>query len=73
VVLMSGTAIAGAAQTGAPSWWEPGDHRPLPAFTRYANERGEVAVLNTSGSVDTTGHPSRSAPMAGLRNVSPAG
>jgi hypothetical protein len=46
-----------AAQSGAPGWWTPGQQTSLPAFATYANARGEVGVLNTSGSVATKGHP----------------
>ena len=45
------------AQSSAPSWWAPGQRTPLPAFSTYANERGEVGVLNTSGRIDTNEHP----------------
>jgi hypothetical protein len=51
------TIALAAAETSAPSWWEPGQRGALPAFATYPNERGEVGVLNTSGSVDSKGHP----------------
>jgi hypothetical protein len=38
-------------------WWAPGDGRTLPAEIAYANEYGELGVLNTAGSVQTRGHP----------------
>ena len=47
---LSGTATAG-------EWWEPGDGRPLPAEAFYANTAGALGILNTSGTVDTRGHP----------------
>src|SRR5689334_20115117 len=46
-----------AAQTTAPAWLEPGQQTQLPAFSSYANERGQVGMLNTSGGIDTKGHP----------------
>ena len=45
-----------AAQSGAPSWWEPGQQTPLPAFATYSNDRGQVGVLNVSGAIETKGH-----------------
>jgi len=53
-------ALAGIAHVGAagPSgWWSPGEGGRLPAYATYANDYGEVGVLNTSGPVDTRGHP----------------
>ena len=51
-------AFAVAAQTGADRpWWAPGQGTPLPAYATYDNDRGQVGVLNTSGAVDTKGHP----------------
>ena len=47
-----------AGQTGPSSaWWAPGQGTPLPASATYENERGRVGLLNTSGAVDTKGHP----------------
>jgi hypothetical protein len=47
-----------AAQSAAPDeWWAPGQGSPLPALAVYANDRGQVGVLNTSGPVETKGHP----------------
>ena len=45
----------GSATAG--EWWEPGDGRPLPAEALYANAAGALGILNTSGTVDTRGHP----------------
>src|SRR4051794_16840157 len=56
-VFVGAAMAAAAAETGVPSWLEPGQHTALPAFATCANERGEVGVLNTSGSVDPNGHP----------------
>lgn len=50
-------SIAAWAQGGARRWWAPGEGTPLADFAAYANDRGTVGVLNTSGSVDTKGHP----------------
>lgn len=51
--------IAGlAAQSGSPDrWWSPGQGTALPAYAVYANDRGQVGVLNASGPYDTKGHP----------------
>ena len=47
--------LASAAAAG--EWWAPGDGRPLPAEALYANAAGALGILNTSGTVDTRGHP----------------
>jgi hypothetical protein len=41
----------------AAQWWDPGDERPLPAYVEYANDQGRFGLLNTSGEIDTRGHP----------------
>ena len=46
-----------SAQTGSRAWWSPGEGTPLAAFATYANDRGQVGVLNASGALDTKGHP----------------
>src|SRR5688500_14852648 len=46
-----------AAQSSAPNWWAPGQGTPLAEFATYANDHGQVGVLNTVGRVDTKGHP----------------
>ena len=38
-------------------WWSPGDDRPLPAYIEYANDYGRGGILNTSGTIQTSGHP----------------
>ena len=38
-------------------WWSPGDGTTLPAYVTYPNAWGELGILNTSGAVDTKGHP----------------
>src|SRR3954463_7002176 len=51
-------AVVGAAQSVPPtSWWGPGQGTPLPEFATYQNDQGELGGLNTSGSLDTNGHP----------------
>ena len=47
-----------AAQTGTSRpWWAPGQGTPLTAYATYANDRGQVGLLNTDGAIDTKGHP----------------
>jgi hypothetical protein len=48
---------AGAQQESPRDWWSPGQGTPLPAFATYANDRGQVGVLNLSGQLETKGHP----------------
>ena len=50
-------SLAVSAQTGSGSWWAPGQGTPIAEFATYGNDRGVVGVLNTSGRVDTKGHP----------------
>ena len=45
------------AQTSRSAWWAPGQGTPLTELTTYANDRGQVGVLNTSGTLETKGHP----------------
>src|SRR5687768_16032874 len=45
------------AQAAGRAWWAPGEATPLAAFATYANDRGQVGVLNASGPLDTKGHP----------------
>jgi hypothetical protein len=53
------TACAAAVTTPvvARDWWAPDDGRPLPAEGVYVNGSGAVGMLNTSGPIDTAGHP----------------
>ena len=39
------------------SWWNAGSGERMSALSEYANENGALGVLNTSGAVDTKGHP----------------
>jgi hypothetical protein len=58
VVLTWGIAVSlASAQSGSRAWWAPGQGTPLADFATYANERGDVGVLNASGPVETKGHP----------------
>ena len=50
-------AVAAAAPGPSTSWWSPGQGTPLPAYATYANDQGELGVLNTSGAIETKGHP----------------
>ena len=50
-------SLAVSAQTGARRWWAPGEATPLADFATYQNDRGAVGVLNTSGRMETRGHP----------------
>jgi hypothetical protein len=57
--LLLGSWISAAlgAANAAESWWAPGQGTPLADFATYGNDRGQLGVLNTSGRVDTKGHP----------------
>jgi hypothetical protein len=47
-----------AAQSGSSdAWWSPGQGTPLAGFAVYANDRGQVGVLNAAGEYATKGHP----------------
>ena len=50
-------AFVAAAPGSSTSWWSPGQGTPLPEFATYENDQGELGVLNTSGPLDTNGHP----------------
>jgi len=41
----------------APRWWSPGEGRPFPETVEYDNPYGRLGILNTSGRIDTKGHP----------------
>lgn len=38
-------------------WWAPGSGKPFPERLSYPNEYGQLGLVNTSGIVDTVGHP----------------
>jgi hypothetical protein len=50
-------AVVGAQSGASDAWWAPGQGTPLAAFRTYANDRGQVGVLNASGPYATKGHP----------------
>jgi len=50
-------SLAASAQTGSRPWWAPGQGTPLADFATYGNDRGAVGMLNTSGRLETKGHP----------------
>jgi hypothetical protein len=54
---VSASAVWLATSALAGEWWAPGDGRPLPAEASYANGAGALGILNTSGTIDTRGHP----------------
>lgn len=53
-VWLSTVFVAAAPAT---SWWSPGQGTPLPEYATYQNDQGELGVLNTSGALETKGHP----------------
>lgn len=54
-----GGAAALAQQDAEPPrvWWSPGEDRPIPAAIEYPNALGRSGLVNTSGVIDTDGHP----------------
>jgi hypothetical protein len=50
-------ALAASAQSGLRQWWAPGDGTRLAEFATYENDRGQVGVLNMSGTLETKAHP----------------
>ncbi|HLK50577.1 MAG TPA: hypothetical protein VKT49_20695 [Bryobacteraceae bacterium] len=38
-------------------WWDPNRATPLPASKTFGNSSGQLRLLNTSGAVETNGHP----------------
>jgi len=62
LVVLALAALVGAARLvavdGVPArWWSPGEGTRLPAYATYPNAWGELGILNTSGAVETKGHP----------------
>jgi hypothetical protein len=55
-VWLSAVFVA-AAPGPSTSWWSPGQGTPLPEYATYDNEQGQLGMLNTSGPLDTRGHP----------------
>jgi hypothetical protein len=57
LLLVSIPVVLAAASGPSTSWWAPGQGTPLPAFTTYDDDRGQLGVLNVSGQLETKGHP----------------
>jgi hypothetical protein len=59
LVLWATVALAAVAgQSGSSDqWWAPGQGTPLAEFAVYANDRGQVGLLNAFGPYATKGHP----------------
>ena len=58
LLTLAALAVAAGLRAAEPArWWSPGDGGRLPAYATYANDYGEVGVLNSSGPIDTKGHP----------------
>ncbi len=57
VAVWLSAAFVAAAPVSTGVWWSPGQGTPLPEYATYANDQGELGVLNTSGPVETKGHP----------------
>ena len=56
--MLAALAVAAGLRAAEPArWWSPGEGGRLPAYATYANDYGEVGMLNTSGPIDTKGHP----------------
>src|SRR5262245_56523127 len=49
---------AGVAAGGESTsrWWTPGEGTPLPPYITYANDYGQLGILNTAGVITTRGH-----------------
>ena len=59
-LLFAASLIASQQTEQAPivsRWWSPGDGAPLAAYVTYPNAHGQLGILNTSGAIDTKGHP----------------
>ncbi len=46
-----------AIPNGGRAWWDPGEGTPLARMVEYDNEHGRLRLYNTSGDVETDGHP----------------
>jgi hypothetical protein len=57
VAVWLSAVVVAAAPPLLTSWWRPGQGTPLAEFATYDNEQGQLGVLNTSGQLDTKGHP----------------
>jgi hypothetical protein len=52
-----GAAAPGDAYQAAEGWIAPGSDTTLPAETSFADPDGRIGILNTSGPIETRGHP----------------
>jgi hypothetical protein len=50
-------SITSPAPFSASRWWSPGDGGALAAYVTYPNTHGQLGILNTSGAINTKGHP----------------
>ncbi|WP_235912718.1 hypothetical protein [Croceibacterium salegens] len=50
-------ASAATSSDGPSRWWAPGEGRSFPAYLSYANDSGELGLLNDGGAFETKGHP----------------
>src|SRR5688500_14147327 len=51
------TPVSDSQSPAARDWWSPGDGRMFPEWVEYANESGQIGVLNAGGAFSTKGHP----------------
>lgn len=49
--------VGDTRSTPANRWWSPGEGTPLPPLITYPNAHGQLGILNTTGVVETKGHP----------------
>jgi len=58
VLGVAALAVFAVAQSNYASlWWSPGQDGVLPAMASYDDPTGKLGLLNTSGAIDTKGHP----------------
>ena len=58
LLTLAALAVAAGLRAAEPArWWSPGEGGRLPAYATYPNEYGELGVLNSSGPIETKGHP----------------
>ena len=46
-----------AVPNGGRAWWDPGEGKPLARMVEYDNDHGRLRLFNTSGEIETAGHP----------------
>jgi hypothetical protein len=49
--------VVPGSSTPVARWWSPGEGTPLPPLLTYPNAHGQIGILNSSGVVETKGHP----------------